>query len=584
MEKNIYILWCLALAALFSCQADGAGLLDKAESGDMTEEKLFSDGNYARKYIANVYSRMPKGYARFSFGKTPIYLGCCTDEGQQGPLGMLTQALWFNEGTWNAVNIPTELPGWSFAWTAIRPANTFIHNIDRVPVNVQTGMTEEEKIRLKAEAQFLRALTYADLARSYGGVPLITVQLTSTSPELYTPRSTFDQTIDFIVEQLDSAAMFLPANYRFTEPEEYGRATSVAAKAIKGRTLLYAARPLFNDPENTNRIVAGEYDEGKWRIAAEANAEAIKLAEENGYGLHIDPADKKDSYEKFFVTRVNDEVILSYMKPQDRNCELRQLPKRFLAANSAVAGYSLPTLDLIDDYEMKNGKLINEAGSGYNEQDPYKNRDQRFYASIFYNGADYRGQKIETFRGKAGSGVADGKDYNSNYVNTGFYLRKFVDVTINPLKAELADHNYPIIRYAEVLLNYAEAMNEAFGPDVDGLGNGKTAKWAIDQVRDRALQPPLPAGLDKTAMRARIRHERRIELAFEEHRFWDVRHWKEADTQKQVWLQVIEKDKSGKLTYSRQKRDRVFDAPKMYLMPIPFEQVANGKYEQNPGW
>lgn len=582
--KKYYIYFLMSLLGLSACQQDGVGLLDKAESGDMTEDKIFSDGNYTRKYIANVYSRLPKGYARFSFAKTPIYLGCCTDEGQQGPIGMLTQALWFNEGTWNAVNIPTELPGWTQAWTSIRPANTFIKNVDRVPVSVQTGMTEEEKVRLKAEARFLRALSYADLARSYGGVPIINIPLNSSSPELYTPRSTFDETVKYIVEQLDSAAMALPANYRFTAPEEYGRATSVAAKALKGRTLLYAARPLFNDPTNANEIVAGKYDEEKWKLAAEANAEAIKLAEANGYGLHIDPVSKKDSYEKFFVTRVNDEVILSYMKPQDKNCELRQLPKRFLAANSAVAGYSLPTLDLVDEYEMKNGKSIRDADSGYNEQDPYKNRDQRFYASIFYNGADYRGQKIETYRGKAGTTVADGKDYNSTFVNTGFYLKKFVDVSIDPKKTEVADHNYPIIRYAEVLLNYAEAMNEAFGPEVDGLANGKTAKWAIDQVRDRAIQPALPAGLDKTEMRSRIRRERRIELAFEEHRFWDVRHWKDADSQKQVWLQVIEKDVSGKLTFSREKRNRVFSAPKMYLMPIPFEQVANGSYEQNPEW
>ena len=256
--RKYYIYILMSLASLSACQLDGVGLLDKAESGDMTEEKIFSDGNYARKYIANVYSRLPKGYARFSFAKTPIYLGCCTDEGQQGPIGMLTQALWFNNGTWNAVNIPTELPGWTQAWTAIRPANTFMKNIHKVPVSVQTGMTEDEKERLKEEARFLRALTYADLLRSYGGVPIINAPLNSSSPELYTPRSTFDETVQYVVEQLDSAAMILPANYRYTDPEEYGRATSVAAKAIKGRVLLYAARPLFNDPQNKNRIVAGE--------------------------------------------------------------------------------------------------------------------------------------------------------------------------------------------------------------------------------------------------------------------------------------------------------------------------------------
>ena len=577
---KLYILLVI-FVAFTSCMDDGSGLLDKAESGDLTEEKIFSDGTLARRWLYNIYSRLPKGYARFG-AVNPIYLAATTDEAQQAHLGLLTQALWFNEGTWNAAN-PTDLPGWKYYWTAIRPANKMIENVDKVPVSIQDGITEESKLQMKTEARMLRAIFYSELLKAYGGVPIITKQLTQFDPALYTPRSTFDETVDFIVKECDDCAKILPPNYLLTSPTDFGRMTSMAAKALKARVLLYAARPLFNDPNNSNRIVAGEYNPKKWETAAEAGHDAILFAEENGYALYTDAG--KDSYRQLFITRGTCEEIITYIRTsKHRECEARQLPLRFHnAGNDKGGGYTVPSLNLVESYETKEGLNIYQPGSNWDPQNPYQNRDERFYATIYYNQSKYKNYTFQIYNAAEGSSVTPGVDYPSDALNTGFYLRKFIDETINPNNGA-AHHNFHVLRYAEVLLNYAEAMNEAYGPYTDFFGDGKTAKWALDQVRSRAMQPPMPSGLSADSMQVRIRNERKIELAFEEHRFYDCRHWKDASAFQSIKLQTITKDDNGVFKYGESIRKRVFNAPTMFLLPIPLDDIANGKYEQNPGW
>jgi len=568
---------------LSSCEDfDGAGLLDKAESGDITEEQIFSDGALAKRFLNNVYSRLPKGYSRFG-AVNPVYLGAVTDEGQQAHLGLLTEALWFNEGTWNAAN-PTSLPGWKYYWTAIRPANKFIELIDKVPLSEQEKITIETKLQMKTEARMLRAIYYSELLKMYGGVPIIKKQLTQFDNELLTPRNTFDETVEFIVSECDSCALILPANHRLSQPVDFGRMTSMAAKALKARVLLYAARPLFNDQENFNRIVSGEYNPLKWKDAAIAGWEAINFAEENGYELYID-ADPKESYRNLFITRGTSEEIITYIRnAKHRECEARQLPLRFHnQGNDRGGGYTLPSLNLVESYEMKNGMNIYQEGSGWNPQQPYLDRDQRFYASIYYNQSKYKNFTFEIYDAKPGSSVGTGIDFFSDVVNTGFFLRKFIDETINANNGA-ASHNHLFLRYAEVLLNYAEAANMAFGPYTDFFGDGKTAKWALDQVRNRALQPPIPLGLSKDSMLNRIKNERMVELCFEEHRFFDARHWKDVTAFTQVKLQTVFKDDEGTFTYGEASRNRVFRAPTMFLLPIPIDDIANAKYTQNPGW
>lgn len=582
MKTIKYILTTLLFISLTACQDDGAGLLDKAESGDITEEQIFADGALAKRFLNNVYSRLPKGYSRFG-ATNPVYLGVTTDEGQQAHLGLLTQALWFNNGTWNAAN-PTELPGWKFYWTAIRPANKIIENMHKVPLNDQENITEETKLQMIAEARMLRAVFYSELLKAYGGVPIIKRQLTQFDDELYTPRSTFDQTVEFIVSECDSCALILPANNRVSDPVNFGRMTSMAAKALKARVLLYAARPLFNDPDNSNRIVAGAYDPEKWARAAVAGWEAINFAEANDYALYID-SDTKESYRKLFISRATSEEIITFIRAsKHRECEARQLPLRFHnTGKDKGGGYTLPSLNLVESYEMKNGMNIYQSGSGWDPQNPYVNRDQRFYSSIYYNQSKYKTYTYEIYDKEPGSNVTPGVDFFTDVVNTGFYLRKFIDETINPNNGA-AFHNHLFLRYAEVLLNYAEAANKAYGPDVDHFGDGKTAKWAVDQVRARALQPPLPSGLSVDSMYVRIKNERMVELAFEEHRFYDCRHWKEEKAFNHVKLQTVTKDDNGVFKYGEAVRSRVFRAPTMYLLPIPIDDISNAGYIQNPGW
>jgi starch-binding outer membrane protein, SusD/RagB family len=244
-------------------------------------------------------------------------------------------------------------------------------------------------------------------------------------------------------------------------------------------------------------------------------------------------------------------------------------------------GGNCPMQNFVDDFEMKNGKAISDPTSGYDPQNPYVNRDPRFYATVLYNGAPYRGRKVETFL----PGGKDSPDGNEpwNTSPTGYYLRKFLNETIS-----LDDWNsmgttaWRYFRYAEILLNYAEAQNEAVGPDASVYD-------AINKIRARAGLPDLPSGLSQVDMRTRIRNERRIELAYEEHRYFDVRRWKIAsqeENEKALGISVKKND-NGTFTYTVKEAltGKKFEE-KHYWFPIPLDEInaSGGAIEQNPGY
>jgi len=251
-------------------------------------------------------------------------------------------------------------------------------------------------------------------------------------------------------------------------------------------------------------------------------------------------------------------------------------------------GGNLPLQNLVDDYEMDNGKSITDGTSGYNAQNPYVNRDPRFYATIIYNGSTYRGATIETFT-PGGKDSKDGPE-NWNTSKTGYYLKKYMNDAY-PLQNPWGNAGFQpwyYIRYAEVLLNFAEASNEASGADIVPAGSTLSARTAVNLVRARAGMPALPAGLTQTAMRDAIRYERRVELAFEEHRFYDVRRWKIADVTENKPAQGIAITKSGAtLTYATKVAldGRAF-ATKHYWLPIPRAEIqaSGNKIQQNTGY
>jgi hypothetical protein len=335
---------------------------------------------------------------------------------------------------------------------------------------------------------------------------------------------------------------------------------------LKSRLLLYAASPLYTDGAN---------DAGKWQAAADAAKAIIDLNKfELVKNLDADPA---ENYRKFFLSAPGVEDIFF----REYTVTSRTMAMERMNAPNGFGGWggNCPMQNLVDDYEMSNGVPIEDGASGYDPQDPYTDRDPRFYGTILYNGASYRGRQIETFLPGGKDSPAGNEPWNTS--PTGYYLRKFLNENIS-----LEDWNsmgtspWRYIRYAEILLNYAEAQNEAVGPD-------QSVHDAINEIRNRAGMPNLPAGLSKEQMRERIRNERRVELAYEEHRYFDVRRWMIAeDVENQMARGMsVTKNGDGSFTYAVKEAltGKTFSA-KHYWFPIPIEEInaSNGAIEQNP--
>ncbi|GGB20675.1 RagB/SusD family nutrient uptake outer membrane protein [Puia dinghuensis] len=440
---------------------------------------------------------------------------------------------------------------WGRSYRSIREINYALNNINSVQ------MSSAHRQRLLGELHFLRGYRYQDLIRNYGGVVLMGNKVTELNSNMQDPslfqRASIQDCMKYAVSELDSAAQLLPLTLDNTWV--LGRATKGAALALKSRLLLYAASPLYNA--------------GSWADAAAAAQAVINMGQ-----YSLDP-----SYASLFLNQNSPEIIF------ERTYALAAPHTRLEIANgpNSYGGWAgnTPLQNFVDSYQMSNGKDITDATSGYDSTNPYVNRDPRFYSTVLYNGASYRGSTIQTYT----PGGKDSKDGPSNWnaTKTGYYLRKFMNDAYpinNPWNAA-GLQPWIYIRYAEVLLNYAEAQNEAVGPDA-------TVYAAINQIRTRAGMPNLTAGLSQSQMRTAIWHERQVELAFEEHRFYDVRRWKIAGQTENVPAYGISVTLSGgAYTYSRivALSGRTFSS-KEYWLPIPLAEIqaSNNQLQQNSGY
>ncbi|MEO2064772.1 MAG: RagB/SusD family nutrient uptake outer membrane protein [Christiangramia sp.] len=446
---------------------------------------------------------------------------------------------------------------WGRSYRSIREVNYALTNIEDLE------MSESHKDLLKAELHFIRAYRYHDLIRNYGQVVLVGDMVSQlgedfTDPSLF-EKSSIQEGIDYAVSELDKAISVLPVEHSGSWQE--GRATKGAAMGLKSRLLLYAASPLYT---------GGSSDTQKWATAAQAAQDVMDLGV---YSLYPD-------YQELFLTDgSNSEYIFA------RYYNLNQLHTHLEIANGPNGyggwGGNVPLQNLVDDYEMADGTEFS-WNDPEKASDPYANRDPRFDQTILHNGSDYRGREVETFL-PGGLDSPDGPS-NWNTSKSGYYLRKFIDEElpiINPWGAA-GTQNWIYIRYGEILLNYAEAQNEANGPD-------ESVYSAINKIRVRAGMPELAAGLSQDEMREKIRHERRIELAFEEHRFYDVRRWMIANETANEPAQGIKitKDDNGDLTYELKTAldGRSFEE-QHYWLPIPRSEIlaSDGQLEQNPGY
>lgn len=556
----------LTIIASFLLLATGAGCskdfldtkIDLSQTQDVLNtnfSSLVSFANAPYVYMRNEYSMIDGN----------LFAAASDEAVHTSPGANVRQ---FNNGSWNAFNNPDNY--YTGYYQGIRAANYFLDisgdyrkmlamNRDTVS---PTGKLQYKDDTLniawyRAEARALRAFNYLELLKRYGGVPLVTKVL-GTEDKTDLPRATSDQIISFIVSEIDAVKDSMQVNWK-TSPYTTmdGRLTRGAALSIKGRALLLAASPLHN-PAN---------DASKWRAAAAAFNDVIVLA--RGAGAYTLDA----NYRNYFLqnnTVISNETIWAVRYNASNAIERANYPITTPGGNSGIT----PSHDLVDAYEYKGAA---------NPANPYLNRDPRQALTIVTNTSTWNGRTIDL-----APGARD--DMNTlNATRTGYYIRKFLNDNLNLVNNATQVHHWPLIRYAEILLSYAEAMNEAYGPDNDN-GYGLSARQAVNTVRARAgvAMPPVVAA-DPSAMRTAIKRERRVELAFENHRFWDLRRWKDAQTVlNQPILGVkVTLNSTNQVVYTPFiVENRVFDAAKMYQHPIPQSEInkSAGILKQNPGW
>jgi len=446
---------------------------------------------------------------------------------------------------------------WTPSYNNIRQCNLFIQKV------TESVLPESwKKLRL-AEAKFLRAYFYQILWISYGGVPIITDVLDKKTQgdSIFRARNTSDETVAFITNECASSAKDLPAK------SDAGRATSGAALTLKGWCELFQASPLKN-PGN---------DKARWALAAATNKQIIDM---NIYSLFPD-------YETMFYEENNNNAEVIFDKAYLGGTALggsREGLQGAWIVGGVQRAFSAPnpTQKLVDAYFMANGLPITDPASGYDSQNPYLNREKRFYQSIVYDGSFWLGFEMELWIGSGSPNTLDLSSANEA-TNTGYYFRK----GLNPKYAKngnlrLNSAHFIIFRYGEVLLSYAEAQNEASGPN-------NSVYEAINKVRQRSNLPPLVPNLNQAQMRDAILQERRVELSFEHKRWPDLLRLKTAEINLNGPFHAMKVEKvGGKKVYtviSAPNGTRIFYANKNYLLPVPQNVLdKNLKLIQNPNY
>jgi hypothetical protein len=554
MKPKKGILFIAALLTFSACDK----YFEYENQAFLKEELVFSDYNYIKQVLTNAYTQLPASFNRIDNGM----LESASDDAEHA--WDYSRIQLFNSGNWDAYNNPDDV--WARQYLAIRRANVFLNGTDTtsfrqfqyVDDNTYNRYHAELK-QFRAEARYLIGFFYFDLFKRYGGVPVID-RVLSVDEDLNKPRNTVSEVVEFIVAQCDSAIKVLPVVY---DANNTGRATKGAAYALKSRALLYAASPLYNN---------GQYDKELCDQAAKAASELLIGSLKSVYALQA-------NYGSLFTRNwTSKEMIFERREGNVNYFEKANFPIGF---DGSGVGATCPSQNLVDAYEMANGKAITDPASGYNPANPYTNRDPRLAQTIIVNNATFSKRPIELW-----TGGLDGKG-KEKASKTGYYLRKYQDDDLNLLQNRTSRHTWYYFRLGEVYLNFAEAMNEAYGP-LDSR-YGLSAVAAVDAIRKRAGMPVLqPADYaSPVALREKIRQERRIELAFEEHRSWDVRRWKIAESTLGTDLRGmnIVKNADGSFTYSPYVVEKRVFIPKMYYYPIPNAEILKQKnLEQNPGW
>lgn len=531
----------------------------------LTEKIVLSRVDDTAALWAILYSNLPLGFTVIS--GNAMLASACDEADHNQPFHAIQS---FNNGSWGAYNNPDDV--WDKMYAAIRNANNFLRVSDTItynqykivdPTYYATLTTDMKYYRL--DARFFKAFFHYELWKRYGEIPI--VDKTMTLDESYAlTRQKSDAIRTYILNELDAIIPDLKVTW---ESAYMGRITKGAALALKCRILLFAASPLNN---------GGQYNTDLCQQVANVAKQVMDLGV---YNLNID-------YRNLFLntTATNGEIILDYRRANTNYLETWNYPSggnRVYAYNVGTNA-TCPSQNLVDAYEMANGKSITDPTSGYDPQNPYVGRDPRLAMTVLTNNTLWNDSTV-----KAYIGGIDGIGKN-NATTTGYYLKKFIQEKIKLPTNQTASHVWHIFRYGEILLNYAEAMNEAYGPDVVPANYSLSARAALNLIRARTgvAMPAIPAGFTQVDFREKIRNERRIELAFEGHRFWDVRRWMIANQTENAPLKGMRITKTGTNTFSYEIvkiEDRKFTSPAMFWYPVPFSELVKYKnWTQTTGW
>ena len=552
---SLFILACLIPAAC----AD----LDYSEENTRDEEwtyEYFENG--IKNMVFDVYAQV---YNNEFEDNSAYFLAGATDEAQYAlETGAVNN---YVNGGWSAANPYSRT--WTKCYTAIADANMFLEKLSQADItewqyNPDYRNWVQQLEIFPYEVRFLRAYFYFELFRSYGGVPLVTTTLTNAQANNVT-RTSADEIVKFIVDEIDEIAPHMPVSYLTEVNSEIGRATRVAAYALKARTLLYAASPLFN-PTN---------DKSKWAKAAEACKFVLDNAD--SWGLKLSNYGSLWGHDAFF----NPELIFGLGRGDFNTFEKANYP---VGVENGSSG-NCPTQTLVDQYEyQEGGQTFGQRYPGsidLKSVDPYEGLDPRFALTVVRNGDEWptngsQKKPIEIFRG----GFNAAPKYGAT--PTGYYLKKYVDgaCVTTADNQTTRRHTWILFRLGEFYLDYAEAVFNATG-SANNATYGLTANEAVNVLRKRASVNMPEFTEDSEAWVARYERERMVELAFENHRFWDVRRWKKGPQYFRT-IQVAEISPSLQLT--RSTVNRQWD-DKYYFYPIPQSELKkNAKLEQNPGW
>ncbi|HNW49704.1 MAG TPA: RagB/SusD family nutrient uptake outer membrane protein [Prolixibacteraceae bacterium] len=557
--KNI-----IGIAAVILMTQSCADYLDKDPEVDtqLTYKEIFTDAHYAPGFLNNAYNNLPDGYSRFE----GAMLAAACDEAVCSDAGASINL--FNKNAINSTNNPDDV--WEDMYRGIRKCNIFLKELQPDGlITLSNSIPENEdgvEVRnyYKGQALFLRAFFHFELLKRYQNIFYVTSVIDPLNDEevFAEEQLTFDEAVEKMVADLDSSAVLMPASY--PDDSYKGRPIKWTPLAFKSRVLLYAASPI-NNPDN---------DKSKWLRAANA---AKVIIDSKKYSL--------TSLSSIFTSIYNSEIIFATGATNRNDIEKYNYPISYEGS-----GYMNPTEDLVNAFGMA-AKTYKNRYNDYNSSDPYslsnsKKREDRLKYTVFYNGSKLKDTIVACY-----VGGKDGLFSSPTATKTGYYMSKFIDQSLDLAKGNTSQRAWVFMRYAEILLNYAEALNE-----YDNTTYFSEISKALDELRNRANLRTFDSS-DKTLlknqdeMRAYIKLERRLELAFEEHRIWDLRRWKDAETalNKPVNGMRVTLDENGNYTYSTFEADtRTFDS-KMYWYPIPRTEIlklrnAGKTIAQNPGW